>query len=156
MICKINYGLWAMVWAGLDYEIKGSRPIITNFWGPFFSLFRGKKIFYNLFENTVVSAMKSCIIPFYNSFFFSKKFQVLKTANNVIQILTFFSRLNPAIPISATRSRCMTVRSERSGSIYSSCLWQSANNRNNFWSHRASFLINRPTKNGVCNTLKSD
>ena len=72
MICKINYGLWAMVWAGLDYEIKGSRPIISNFWGPFFSLFRGKKIFYNLFENTVVSAMKSCIIPFYNSFFFQK------------------------------------------------------------------------------------
>ena len=58
----------------------------------------------------------------------------------------FFSRLHPAIPIPATRSRCMTVRSQRSGSIYSSCLWQSANNRNNSRSNQASFLINRLTK----------
>ena len=79
----------------------------------------------------------------------SGKFQVLKTANNVRQNLTFvpfFSRLHPAIPIPATRSRCMTVRSQRSGSIYSSCLWQSANNRNNSRSNQASFLINRLTK----------
>ena len=35
IIWKINSGLWS--W--LDCEIKGSGPIMSNFWGPFFSLF---------------------------------------------------------------------------------------------------------------------
>jgi hypothetical protein len=37
---------------------------MSNFWGPFFSLFRGQKIFFNFFENTIASALKSCIITF--------------------------------------------------------------------------------------------
>ena len=61
--------------------------------------------------------------------------------------MSFFFHLT--IPISATRSRCMTVRSQRSGSIHSSCLWQSANNRNKSRSNQASFLINRLVKKRV-------
>ena len=54
---------WAVGrWSGLDCEIKGSGPIMSNFWGPFFHFF-GVKIFFKFFfENTIVSALKSCII----------------------------------------------------------------------------------------------
>ena len=67
MIWKINSGLWAVVWAGLWK--KGSGPIMSNFWGPFFQ-FSGSKFF---FENTLASALKSCMKPFFliSKFFLS-------------------------------------------------------------------------------------
>ena len=40
MIWKINYGLWS----GLDCEIKGFGPIMSNFWGQFFKVFMDKKL----------------------------------------------------------------------------------------------------------------
>ena len=48
--------------SGLDCEIKGSGPIMSNFWRPFFHFFGVKKIFF--FENILASALKSCITPF--------------------------------------------------------------------------------------------
>ena len=57
-------------WSGLDCEIKGSGPIMSNFWGPFFHFFRVKKNFKIFFENIVASALKSCIIPILQFIFF--------------------------------------------------------------------------------------
>ena len=42
---------------------------MSNFWGPFFDLFGVKQIFFNFFENTVASALKSYITPFLQIFF---------------------------------------------------------------------------------------
>ena len=39
IIWKINSGLWS----GLNCEIKGSGPIMSKFWGPFFHFFGVKK-----------------------------------------------------------------------------------------------------------------
>ena len=62
IIWKINSELWAVFWAGLwnkrvwaDYE-QLLRPV--------FSLFRGQKKSKFFFENTLMAAMKSRIIPF--------------------------------------------------------------------------------------------
>ena len=43
MIWRIDFGLWAVAWAG-HWE-KGSGPIMSNFWGPFFHFFGVKKLF---------------------------------------------------------------------------------------------------------------
>jgi hypothetical protein len=44
---------WAVGrWSGLDCEIKGSGPIMSNFWGPFFHFF-GVKNFFFFFVNTI-------------------------------------------------------------------------------------------------------
>ena len=55
------------LWSGL--EKKWSGPIMSNFWGPFFQ-FSGSKFF---FENTLASALKSCMKPFFliSKFFLS-------------------------------------------------------------------------------------
>ena len=34
---------------------------MSNFWGPFFYVFMGKKYIYSFFENIVASTLKSCI-----------------------------------------------------------------------------------------------
>ena len=47
---------------GLDCEIIGSGPIMSNFLGPFFHFFGVKKNVLNIFENTIASALKSYII----------------------------------------------------------------------------------------------
>ena len=60
ILWKINSGLWS----GQDWEIKGSGPIMSNLWGPFFHFFGVKNFFLNFFENTIASALKSCIILF--------------------------------------------------------------------------------------------
>ena len=39
IIWAVDYGLWS----GLECEIKGSGPIMRNFWGPFFYFFGVKK-----------------------------------------------------------------------------------------------------------------
>ena len=44
IIWKINSGLWAVAWAGLDCGKNGSWPIMSNFWGLFFHFFMVKKI----------------------------------------------------------------------------------------------------------------
>ena len=53
------------IWAGLgpigSTEEKGSGPIMRNFRGCFFHVFRGKKIVKILFKNIVACALKSCI-----------------------------------------------------------------------------------------------
>ena len=77
MIWKINFGLWAVAWAGLwnkrvwaDYE-QLLRPVFFSFSGP-------KKIWiFFCIENTIASALKSCIekrwfFPFFSEFFFQK------------------------------------------------------------------------------------
>ena len=64
MIWKINFELWAV-----GCVIKVSGPIMSNFWGPFFHFFRVKNFFFNFFENTIASALKSYIIPFLQFFF---------------------------------------------------------------------------------------
>ena len=48
-------------WSGLDCEIRGSGPIMSNSWGLFFHFFGVKKFFFDFFENTIASALKSCI-----------------------------------------------------------------------------------------------
>ena len=54
---------WAVGrWPGLDCVIKGFGPIMSNFFEWFFQFFRVKKNFENFFENTIASALKSCII----------------------------------------------------------------------------------------------
>ena len=67
MIWKSNSGLWS----GLDCDIKGSGPIMSNFWGLSFHFFRVNFFF----ENTIASALKSCIIPFYKKNFHPKKWK---------------------------------------------------------------------------------
>ena len=53
---------WAVGrWSGLDSEMKGSGPIMSNFFGLFFHFFGVKNFFFNFFENTIASALKSCI-----------------------------------------------------------------------------------------------
>ena len=47
---------------GLDRGIKGSGQIMSNFLGPFFHFFRAKKTFFDFFENSIASALKSYII----------------------------------------------------------------------------------------------
>ena len=69
IIWKNNSGLWAVAWARLWEK----RPIMSNFWGPFFHFFGIKKNFENFFENTIASALKSCIIIFKFSFWGSEK-----------------------------------------------------------------------------------
>ena len=68
IIWKIDYWLWAVVWTGLwnkrvwaDYE---------QLLRPFFSLFRGQKIFFNFFENNKASSLKIYIIASLQIFFF--------------------------------------------------------------------------------------
>jgi hypothetical protein len=51
---------------------KGSGPIMSNFLGSFFHVFRGKKEFKFFFENTIASALKSYIIPFLQKHLFKK------------------------------------------------------------------------------------
>jgi hypothetical protein len=61
---------WAVGrWSGLDCEIKGSGPIMSNFFGPFFHFFVVKKNFNFFFENTIASALKSCIEKRKKTFF---------------------------------------------------------------------------------------
>jgi hypothetical protein len=70
MIWRINFGLWAVAWAGLwkkrvwaDYE-QLLRPVFPLFWGQnFFNFF---------FENTIASALKSCMVKIF--FFFEISF----------------------------------------------------------------------------------
>ena len=49
------YGTEIEIWAGYgpigSTEIKVSGPIMSNFWGWFFHVFRGKKKIQNFFEN---------------------------------------------------------------------------------------------------------
>ena len=59
MIWRINIGLWAVAWAGewekrvwVDYE-----QLLRHV----FSLFQGQKNILKFFENTIASALKSCI-----------------------------------------------------------------------------------------------
>ena len=51
------------LWSGLDCEIKGCGPIMSNF-----HFFGAKILIFNFFENTVASALKSCIIRFIQKF----------------------------------------------------------------------------------------
>ena len=60
LIWEINFGLWAVAWAGqwekmvwADYE-QLLRPVFSLFWG--------QKNIKNFFENTIASALKSYII----------------------------------------------------------------------------------------------
>ena len=65
---------WAVGrWSGLDCEIRGSGPIMSNFWGLFFYFFGAKKFFKFFFENTIASAQKSYIIPFLQIYFLNPK-----------------------------------------------------------------------------------
>ena len=45
-------------WSGLDCEIKGSGPIMSNFWGPFFHFFGVKIKKKKNFENFFLSPKK--------------------------------------------------------------------------------------------------
>jgi hypothetical protein len=36
--------LGSVLWSGLDCEIKGFGPIMSNFWGPFLKVFMDKKL----------------------------------------------------------------------------------------------------------------
>ena len=52
-------GLWAVVWAGLwNKRVWANHEQLL---GPVFSFFRGQNIFWFFFENTLASALKSCI-----------------------------------------------------------------------------------------------
>ena len=72
---------WAVGrWSWLVCEINGSGPIMSNFFGQFFHFFGVKKNFWIFFENTIASALKSCIEKrwkkrffFLGRFFFSEK-----------------------------------------------------------------------------------
>ena len=55
LIWKINFGLWAVAWAGL-WE-KGVWADSEQLFWVVFSIFHGQK----KIENIVVSALKSCI-----------------------------------------------------------------------------------------------
>ena len=52
IIWKLNSGLWAVVWAGLDCEKKGVGLIMSNFWGLFFN-FSGVKKNVEIFLKTL-------------------------------------------------------------------------------------------------------
>ena len=58
------------LWSGLDCEIKGSGPIMSNFWGPFFHCLGVKNFFFNFFENNKASSLKIYIIASLQIFFF--------------------------------------------------------------------------------------
>ena len=58
------YNMKNQLWAGLGSRAvivkKSLGPIMSNFWGPVFYVFMGKKNKFNLFfENIVASALKS-------------------------------------------------------------------------------------------------
>ncbi len=49
------------LWSGLDCEMRGSGPIMSNFKGTFFKVCMDKKLICIFFENILGSVMKSCI-----------------------------------------------------------------------------------------------
>ena len=60
-------------WPGLDSGKKGSGPIMSNFWGPFFHFFGVKKFFLNFFKNISATALKSYIKWLLHFFLFFEK-----------------------------------------------------------------------------------
>ena len=84
-ISNMKNQFWAVGrWSGLDCEIKGSGPIMSNFFGLFFHFFGVKIFFLNFFENTIASALKRCIEKrlrkkyfFWEDYFFQKKHFIL-------------------------------------------------------------------------------
>ena len=62
---------WAVgCWSGLDCEIIGSEPIMSNFFGPFFSLFRGQNFFFEKLHRKKVKKKKNGKFFFYVFVFF--------------------------------------------------------------------------------------
>ena len=63
-------------WPGLDSGKKGSGPIMSNFWGPFFHFFGVKKNLKFFLKNIIATALESYIkwLLYIYIFFFLKKF----------------------------------------------------------------------------------
>ena len=70
MIWKIDFGLLAVGWAGLWNKRCG--PIMSNFWGRFFSTFCGKKHCSVRTEKLHRKKVKKIFIFFGKNFFFQK------------------------------------------------------------------------------------